>query len=224
VGARVGTVKVDSAGEVAPGSAELDEMVEGVEARPRSGDTPARPADPARPPQPILEEHREGVGRLVRLAVSVDRTNAPDGVWRLVGTHCRLVCESGRGYYPLAGKIDTLLDTGGREISTVRLRRVGTDRHAEYDVTDPLLVPAERLVEEGGGEGGWDVSRLVICAKVPSAQELAGKRGRPATQPTPGALRVVWIYEIGATEKVAYFEFRRIVRVPVTLAEEEQGE
>ncbi len=188
---RVGTV---------PGSIKVET------ATPIGRDTPA--FKQAAAAHPIVADTAGEGGTLYRLEVRVSASARDDGdVWRLPGTHFRLVSARHKSYYPLAAWVSGLLDEKGKPLPMTERRPSGAGQFKDTDLLDRLEEPAMKLPE---GER-WDRARLIVCAKLPPKKEITTAEGKKRTVDA-GWLRLSLLYRLDRDDKPAELVFRRIAR------------
>ena len=129
------------------------------------------------PPRNLLIDRSELQKTVVvRVAVSEEARNEKDNRWRLPGTHFRMVCETGRSYYPLAYLIYNTENTPQPQWETMR----PPDEEGDFQQAN-LLVARQWAREKGPKELQVDwVYRIPLKEKP---QYLVFRR--VAKQPIP---------------------------------------
>lgn len=174
--------------------------------------------DPER--HPVLAELEDGAYVVVFAAVDKSARGPTEAnYWRLVGTHFRLVGQSGRSYYPVAGEAVGMTDASGDTILGYFPLRDEEDAARKMPV-EPYLMRAKIEEAEAIKEqrGRFDLSRLAVLARLPSEP----KRGQ---DPGPDIdsvqnVRVAWLYVIDTDDKPNYMVFRGIAKDAVPEVQE----
>jgi hypothetical protein len=155
-------------------------------------------------------------GKLIRVSMLVNvSARDQDNRWRLPGTHFRLVCGSGKSYYPLTGAVTGILDKKGKNIETIA--PAGNDPYGKPIYRDYLFryfQPSQ--TPETLGRRSYDLTRIALYARLPPVRIIEpSQAGQPGTRIDPENLVVEWIYRIDTGERPDHVVFRRTAEADI---------